>query len=78
MKKVLLSLSFCLAIAGCSTPSRMSESEVLAFVAEMRTLNCNDLALRKSEYRALWTAGVQNGANRSIIADREFDSRCKK
>jgi hypothetical protein len=78
MKKMLLGLLFFLSIAGCSTPNRMSESEVLAFVAEMRTLTCTDLALRKSEYRALWTAGVQNGANRSIIADREFDSRCKK
>ena len=77
MKKMFLSLSFCLAIAGCASPKGMSESEVLAFAAEMRTLSCSDLAVRKSEYHALWSAGHDIGRIRAHIADPEFNKRCK-
>jgi hypothetical protein len=79
MKKMLLSLSFCLVIAGCASSTRtMSESEVLAFAAEMRSLSCSDLAVRKSEYHALWSAGHDIGRIRAHIADPEFNKRCKK
>lgn len=78
MKKMFTSLSFFLVIAGCASSTRtMSESEVLAFTAEMRSLSCSDLALRKSEYHALWSAGHNSGRIRALIADPEFNKRCK-
>jgi hypothetical protein len=79
MKKMLFSLSFCLVITGCASSTRtMSESEVLAFTAEMRTLSCSDLELRKSEYHALWSANHDIGRIRYGVADRELNKRCKK
>jgi hypothetical protein len=78
MKKMFMCLSFCLAITGCASSNIMSESEVLALVAELRTLNCSDLALRQSEYQALWTAGHLVAGSRTRIAEAEFNRRCKK
>lgn len=78
MRILLIFSCFLLSIAGCASSSKtMSESEVLAFAAEMRTLSCSDLAVRKSEYHALWSAGHATGRIRALIADPEFNKRCK-